>query len=104
MPLAEGTGAVAVEPEHFRKRSDAVPDLPGVAGERRCGLHDRTGVGGVVVPPGLERDTRRRAKRRGVEIVEAQAGLSQRILLATDAGGQPCGIGQPALLLDDVAS
>ena len=56
VPLAEGAGAVAVEPQHFRQRRDAVRDLPGVAGEGRRGLHDRAGVGGVVVAAGLERD------------------------------------------------
>ncbi len=35
VPLAEGAGAVAVEPQHFRQGRDAVRNLPGVAGEGR---------------------------------------------------------------------
>ena len=79
VPLAEGAGAVAVEPQHFRQGRHAVRDLPGVAGEGRRALHDRAGVGGVVVPAGLERVARRRAQRRGVEVVEAQARLGQLV-------------------------
>ena len=79
VPLAEGAGAVAVEPQHFRQRRDAVRILPGVAGEGRRGLHDRAGVDGVVVPAGLERVARRRAQRRGVEVVEAQAALRELV-------------------------
>ena len=79
VPLAEGAGAVAVEPQHLRQRRHAVRILPGVAREGRRGLHDRAGVDGVVVPAGLERVARRRAQRRRVEVVEAQAALRQPV-------------------------
>ena len=73
VPLAERAGAVAVEPQHLGEWRDAVRVLPGVAGKRRRRLHDRAGVDGVMVPPGLERVARRRAQRRRVEVVEAQS-------------------------------
>ena len=79
VPLAEGAGAVAVEPQHFRQGRNAVRDLPGVAREGRRALHDRAGVDGVVVAAGLERVACRRAQRRGVEVVEAQAGLGKLV-------------------------
>ena len=43
-----------------------------------------SGIAGVVVPAGLERDACRRAQRRGVEVVEAQAGRRSDI---PDPGG-----------------
>ena len=79
VPLAEGAGAVAVQPQHFRQGRHAVRHLPGVAGKGRRALHDRAGISGVVVPAGLERVARRRAQRRGVEVVEAQASLGQLV-------------------------
>ena len=79
VPLTEGAGAVAVESQHLRQRRDAVRILPGVAGEGGRGLHDRAGVHGVVVPSGLERVARRRAQRRRVEVVEAQAALREPV-------------------------
>ena len=79
MPLAEGARAVAVEPQHLRQGRHAVRILPGVAGEGRRALHDRAGIDGVMVPSGLERVAGRRAQRRGVEVVEAQAGLGQLV-------------------------
>ncbi len=54
VPLAERTGAVTVESEHFSQWRNAVRNLPGVAGESCSSLHDGTGVGGVMVPTGLE--------------------------------------------------
>ncbi len=79
VPLAEGASAVAVEPQHLRERRHAVRVLSGVAGERRRGFHDRARVHGVMVAPGLERIARRRAERRGVEVVEAQAALRELV-------------------------
>ena len=79
VPLAEGAGAVAVEPQHLRQRRHAVGILPGVARVGRRALHDRAGIDGVVVPAGLERVARRRAQRRRVEVVEAQAALRQPV-------------------------
>ena len=73
VPLAERAGAVAVEAQHLRQRRDAVRILPRVAGEGRRALHDRARIHGVVVPSGLQRVARRRAERRRVEVVEAQA-------------------------------
>jgi hypothetical protein len=72
VPFAEGAGAVAVQPQHFRQRRNAVRNLLGVAGVRRRGLHDRTGVHSVVVAAGLQRHARRRAQRRRMEVVAAQ--------------------------------
>ena len=77
VPLAEGTGAVAVEAEHLRQRCDAVRDGAGVARIGGGRFHDRTGIGGVMIPPALQRDARRRAKRRRVEVVVAQARSSR---------------------------
>ena len=79
VPLAECTGAVAVEPQHLRQRGHAVRNLPGVAGEGRGGLHDRAGIGRMMVPSGFQRDSRRRTQRGGVEIVEAQAACCELI-------------------------
>ena len=79
VPLAEGAGAVAVEPQHFRKGRHAVRNLARVAGEGRRRLHDRAGIDGVMVPARLERVACRRAQRGRMEVVEAQAGLSQLV-------------------------
>ena len=79
VPLAEGAGAVAIEPQHLRQRRHAVRISPRVAGEGRRGLHDRARVHGVVVPPGLERIARRRAERRRVEVVESHAALRKLV-------------------------
>ena len=73
VPLAERAGAVSVEPQHLGEWRNAVRVLPGVAGKRRRRLHDRAGVDGVMIASGLERVARRRAQRRRVEVVEAQA-------------------------------
>ena len=79
VPLAEGAGAVAVQSQHLRERRHAVRILSGVAGEGRRALHDRAGVHGVMVASGLERIARRRAQRRGVEVVELQAALRELV-------------------------
>ena len=79
MPLAEGPGAVAVQPEHLGQGRHAVRDLSGVTGEGRRGLHDRAGIGGVVVPSGLERNSGWGAQRRRMEVVVAQARLGQLV-------------------------
>ena len=57
MPLTKRTGAVTVEPHHLCQRRNAVGYLPGVARKRRGGLHDRTGIGGVMVTAGFQRIT-----------------------------------------------
>ena len=79
VPLAEGARAVAIEPQHFGQRRNAVRVLPGVARKSRRGLHDGAGVDGVVVSSGLERVAGRRAQRRGVEVVEPHTALRQLI-------------------------
>ena len=52
MRLAEGGGAVAVEPQHLGQRGDAVGPLPGLAGEGGRGLRDRAHVADVMVAAG----------------------------------------------------
>ena len=49
VPLAEGAGAVAVQPKHLGQGRDAIRNGARVAGKRRRGLHDGTGVGLVMV-------------------------------------------------------
>ncbi len=71
--FSERRRAVAVEPQHLRQRCHAVGALPGLPGKSGGGLGDRAHVVHVVVAAGEQRGSRRRAKRRGVELVVAQA-------------------------------
>ena len=79
VPLAERTGAVAVQPKHLRQGRHAIRNGARVAGKRRRGLHDRTGVRLVMVAARLERHPRRRTERRRVEIVVSQPALRELV-------------------------
>ena len=77
--LAEGGGAVAVQPQHLRQRRHAVRALPGLPGEGGGGLRDRAHVVHVMVAAAEQRGARRRAERRGVELVVAQPAVGQAL-------------------------
>ena len=79
VPFAEGTGAVAVEAEHFGERRDGVGDLAGGSGEPGGHFRDEAHVAGVVVAAGLECGAGGRAERGGVEPVVAQSSLGEAI-------------------------
>ena len=79
MRLAECGGRIAVQAQHLGERGDAVrPDarVP-LEGGRRLG--DRAHVVHVVVAAGEQGRAGRRAKRRRVKLVEAEALVGQRI-------------------------
>ena len=59
MPLAESTGAVAIEPEHLGQGRDAIWKRSCIAWKCRCSFHDGTGITRMVVTAGLERHPRR---------------------------------------------
>ena len=77
--LAKGSGAVAVEPQHFGERRNAVWPNPRVARERSGHLHDGAGVVRMVVAPGQQGGPGRRAQRRRVKPVVAQPIVRQSI-------------------------
>ena len=77
MPLAERGGAVAVVPQDPRQRRTVPRQGRGIAREPAGELADRAEPDGVVVPPRQQRRPRRRAQRRDVEPVVAQATLGQ---------------------------
>ncbi len=79
MRLAEGCGAIAVQPQHLRQRRHAVRALAGLPGEGGGGLRDRAHVVRMMVSTAEQRGPRRRAKRRSVELVVAQAGVGQAL-------------------------
>ena len=70
--LAECRRAVAVEPQHLCNGCYAVGALPGLPGEARGGLCDRTHIVHVMVAAGKQRGPGRRTKCRGVKLVVAQ--------------------------------
>ena len=55
MPLTKGTRAVTIEAHHFGHWRNSVRNFSGVP-RKPCGaLHDRAGIGLVVVATGLQR-------------------------------------------------
>ena len=79
VPLAERRRAVAVEAQGLGEVLASGGALALVAGEAGGDLHHAADVDLVVVPPGQQRRTRRRAECRGVEMVEAQPFVGQLI-------------------------
>lgn len=77
--FAEPRGAVAVVGKDFANGAYAARHQAVVAGEGRRELHDDAGGGHMVVAPGDQRCTRRRADRRGVEAVVAHALLGHAV-------------------------
>ncbi len=79
MPLAEGAGRIAVEPQRLGERRGRVRDLAGGAREAGRHLGNEGHVDRVVVAAALERRARRRGKRRRVEVVVAQPVLREAV-------------------------
>ncbi len=76
MILAEGGGAIAVQPQHLGQRCDAVGTHPGVSGKGRGDLHDGPRVIGVMIAAGEQSGARGRAECCRVKHVVAQSVLS----------------------------
>ena len=79
MPLAESTRAVTIEAHHFGQRRNSVRDFSGVTRKSRRRLHNRAGIGLMMVSTGLQRVPRWRAECRCVKVVVAQAAGGQAI-------------------------
>ena len=73
VPLAERSRVVSVLTKNLSQWHDARRNLTLVAREAGRDLHHGPHVGRVMVPARLQRSARRRAQRRGVELVEANA-------------------------------
>ena len=71
--LAERTGAVTVEAQHFGHGGDALRTNAGVTGKGRGHLHDGAGIVAVVVVAGENGRACGRAQRGGVEAVVLQS-------------------------------
>ena len=99
VPLAERRRAVAVVPEDPGQRR-AVPWEGGaVAGEPTRELADRAEPHRVVVPPGQQRRPRRRAQRRDVEPVVAQAALGHpRVVGCLDRPAEGARVAEPRVV------
>ena len=77
--LAEHRGAVAVEPQNLRQRCDGLGTLAVHAGKRGAHFGHAAHVRAVRVAAREQRDTRRRADRRGVHVVVAQAAFGKAL-------------------------
>ena len=99
VPLAERRRAVAVVPEDPGQRR-AVPWQGGaVAREPTRELADRAEPHGVVVPPGQQCRPRRRAQRRDVEPVVAQAALGHpRVVGRLDRPAEGARVAEPRVV------
>ena len=89
VPLAEGRRPVAVVPQDFGHRRRSLRDHAGVAIPVDRAFGDRAVAHPLVIAPGQQRCARRRADRRGVEGVVADAlarelGECRRVHLATE--------------------
>ena len=73
--LAEPRRVVAVELENIAETALRLRHQRVVAGIPHPRLHDDAGGGAVVIASGEQRRPRRRAQRRGMEIVEPEAGI-----------------------------
>ena len=75
--LAKVRGTVTVQAEHFGKGGDVLWPNPSLS--RKCSgcFGDRTHVARVMVPPGKQRHTSRRADRRCVKTVKFQTILGE---------------------------
>src|SRR5262245_14115451 len=72
VPLAEGSGAVLITLEDLRQACRFPRPLAVVARKASRQFRDAPGVDGVVVAPGKQRRSRRRAERGGVKAIVAQ--------------------------------
>ena len=99
VPLADRRGAVAVVPED-PGQGRAVPWEGGaVAGEPTRELADRPESHRVVVPPAQQRRPRRRAQRRDVEAVVAQAALGHpRVVGCPDRPAEGARVAEPRVV------
>ena len=77
--LAEHRGAVAVQPQNFGQRRDALRTHAIHAWKRSAHFGDAAHVGAVRVAAGEQCHARRRADRRGVHVVVAQAALGEAL-------------------------
>ena len=79
MPFTKGARAVTIEAHHFGYRRNPVRNFSSVARKSGRRLHDRAGIGLMMVSTGLQRVPRRRAERRRVKVVVAQTASRQAI-------------------------
>ena len=73
MPFAERRGLVAIVAQHLRDRRRALRDDAGVAVEIERALRDRARADMLMIAPRQQRGARRRADRRGMELIERDA-------------------------------
>src|SRR5919112_1403997 len=94
VPLAEGTGTVAVHLQDLRDRRRALGACRGVAGPTTGELADRAEANGMVVASCKQGRPRRRAQRRHVEPVVLETALRhtgevRRIDRSAESAGIP---------------
>ncbi|GAA0000873.1 hypothetical protein BRDID11002_08730 [Bradyrhizobium diazoefficiens] len=79
VPLADHVVAIAVHPQHLGERPRLARDLAAIAGIAGIEIGKAPDADRMVVAPGEQRRTRRRAHRRGVEAGIAQALRSEPV-------------------------
>ena len=79
VPLADGERVVAVLEQHLGQEAVLVADETVVSGESERGLGDRRQPDRVMVAPGQQRATRRRAQRGRMEVRVAQPAVGEAV-------------------------
>ena len=99
VPLAERRGAVPVVAQDPRERDAVVGDERRIACEPGRELADRAEADRVAVAAGEQRGSRRRAERRDVEAVVADALLRHaRVVGCIDRAAEGSGVAEPGIV------